>query len=283
MRNILLLGLFIFVSIFLFGNDVSAHHSIFHVSEYEVVQDTEESGLQEVLQEENRGFTFPIVVLAGLVDGSNICGLTLLLLFVGYLAIHVKDRKRSMKIGFIYLGTIFITYFLVGILFSNFVSSLLEWEYYQLGQQVLNDILIVLLMLAGILNFQDFFFHKKFIFEVDTQQRNKFRSYLKKVDIPTTIGLGVVSVMFLLPCSLPLYLGAVSSVTQLFGQSQALWYIFVYCLFFIVPLLITFAVILRTEKVVSDKNIHSGRYRYLKLVKGFIQIGAALGLYFIFF
>lgn len=278
MKKVLFLSL---LALILSASPVIATHSALELTHFEVVEEVEKSGLLEATLEENRGLTLGFVVLAGLVDGSNICALSILLLFAGYLAVHVKDRKRSMKIGFIFLGTIFLSYFLAGVALSATIQSLLAWESFGVFQAALNGALVAILALAGILNFQDFFFSKKFIFDVDASKRKSIRATLRYIDIPTTIGLGILSTLFLLPCSLPIYLASVGTLSQVFGQGAMIGYVAIYALMFILPLLVMFAVILRAEKVASQKEIHSGKYKWLKLVKGLIQIGAAVGLFFL--
>jgi cytochrome c biogenesis protein CcdA len=243
----------------------------------------QEVGLYALTLEENRGFALGLTVLAGLLDGVNICGLTLIILFAGYLAVHIKDRKRSMRLGFVYLLTIFMLYVLAGVAFGSLVQSLEAWSGYQYVHRILNGVLVGVLVVAGALNIQDFFFSKKFIFEVGAESRKRFRALLRKVDYFGTVVAGCVSVLFLLPCSLPLYVASVGALSQVYGQAETSMYVFVYVLFFMLPLMITFSVILRTEKIISDKDIHSGKFKLLKLLKGGIQLGAAFLLYVLFF
>ncbi len=262
---------------------VSASESILGETSYEVVQEVEQFGLLEATLEENRGLTLGFVVLAGLVDGSNICALGLLFLFTGYLTIHVKDRKRSMRIGLLFLGVIFATYFIAGIILTSVVQSVLSWEYYGDMRTLLNWALIAILTISGLLNIQDFFFNKKIVFDTHSQERARIRQFMKSVDVPGTIILAILATLFLFPCSLPLYMTSVGVLSQVFSHSAVIGYLAVYSLMFVVPLLITLAVILRTEKVFSHKEIHSTRFTWLKLVKASIQFVAAVGVYMIAF
>lgn len=265
------------------GFAVSASESILGETSYEVVQEVEQFGLLEATLEENRGLTLGFVVLAGLVDGSNICALGLLFLFAGYLTIHIKDRKRSMKIGLLFLGVIFVSYFLAGVALTSVVQSILSWDYYADMRALLNGGLIAILAVSGLLNVQDFFFNKKIVFDTHSQERARIRQFMKTVDVPGTIILALLSTVFLLPCSLPLYMTSVGVLSQAFSHSVVVAYLAIYSLMFVVPLLVTLAIILRTEKVFSHKEIHSTRFTWLKLVKASIQLLAALGVYLIAF
>ncbi len=260
---------------------VFADHSVFHATELSVVEEVEEQGLAEAASLENRGLSFGLVVLAGLIDGTNVCALTLMLLLAGYLVIHIKDRKRSMRIGFIYLLTVWLTYFFAGAVLAQSIQTLLGWESYGLIRQLLNWVLVSVLVIAGVLNLQDYVMGKKIAFDTASPQRHQIRSYMKKVDIPTTIGLGVLSALFLLPCSLPLYLASVGVLAQVFEWQTTLWYVLVYSLMFMVPLLIMLAVLLRAEKAVTERDIRSEKFRTLKFVKAVVQLGAAFGLWMI--
>ena len=187
-----------------------------------------------------------------------------------------------MKIGFIFLLTIFMSYFWIGVALSSVVKSLLHWQYYETLRIGLNYTIISILALAGILNIQDFFFSRKFVFSVGTKERKMFREYLEKIDVSGTIGVGILGTLFLLPCSLPIYLGSISVLTQEFVFAHVVFYIFIYSLMFVLPLLVLLSVILRAERVVSDKDIRSERFVWLKLIKGIIQLGVAYGIFLLF-
>jgi len=61
--------------------------------------------------------SFPIVTLAGIMDGINPCAIGMLIMLLGYLIVFAKKPERVLKTGVLYIGTIYVTYFILGLLF----------------------------------------------------------------------------------------------------------------------------------------------------------------------
>ena len=78
-------------------------------------------GLELASLLENRGLSFSLIVIAGLLDGVNPCAIGMLILLLGYLLVFAHEPKRMVKLGLIYIITVFITYYLIGVVFSQIV------------------------------------------------------------------------------------------------------------------------------------------------------------------
>jgi cytochrome c biogenesis protein CcdA len=55
------------------------------------------------------------VIFAGLVDGINPCAFTVIILLISYLLLQFKSRRHIILVGTLYILTVFITYFLIGL------------------------------------------------------------------------------------------------------------------------------------------------------------------------
>jgi cytochrome c biogenesis protein CcdA len=222
---------------------------------------------------ENRSFSLAVASLSGLVDGLSLCGLTLMILFIGYLLIFIKERKRAMTIGFVFLISVMVTYFLSGVVFAGLLNNLLSQPYYYQVGIYLKDILILLLGIFGILHIHHYFH--------PSDWAKILRDRLNKVGVPLSILIAVLAVVFVLPCVLPNYLISVQAIYNTFSYPRSTVYIFAYCQLFIIPMLIIMSVFLRAESYARHHQIASEKFRWLRLIKGLSLIAAAVTLYLI--
>jgi cytochrome c biogenesis protein CcdA len=230
-------------------------------------------GLQLTGLLENRGLSFSLVVIAGLLDGINPCAIGMLILLLGYLLVFAHDPHRMIRLGLIYIVTIFITYFLIGIAFSQIVYKLLEWPLYQQVSHIIKYVIIAGIWLAALINIKDFFWYGKgFSLGVSKGEVPILMKLIQKVDWPTTILLGSLVTFFELPCSLPLYVGAIAVMTEAFNYLRTILYLLVYNLMFITPLVIVYAVLVKTHHIFEAKDIQERANRWMKLSMGIAQI-----------
>jgi len=230
-------------------------------------------GLQLATLLENRGMSFSLVVVAGLLDGTNPCAIGMLILLLGYLLVFARQPHRMVKIGLLYIATIFIAYFLIGLFFSHIVYQLLAWPLYQSVSHIIKYVIVGLIWIAALINIKDFFFYGKwFSLGVGKKEVPILMRLIKKVDWPTTILLGLAVTIFELPCSLPLYVGAIAVMTNTFSYFYTVSYLLLYNLMFVTPLIIVYAVILKSHHIFEAKDIQERANRWMKLTMGLAQI-----------
>ena len=241
-----------------------------------------QKGLQLSALLENRGISFPLVAVAGLIDGTNPCAIGMLILLLGYVMVFAHQPERMVKIGLIYIASIFVTYFLIGLVFSQFIYKLLEWPLYQAVSHIIKYVIIGFIWLAALINIKDVFWYGKwFSLGVTKGEVPILMRMIKKVDWHTTILLGMAVAIFELPCSLPLYVGAIAIMTSAFNYLTTLVYLLVYNLMFIVPLIIVYAVLIRTRHIFEAKDVQERSNRWMKLSMALAQILIGIGLLFI--
>lgn len=239
-------------------------------------------GLQLAALLENRGLSFPLIVVAGLIDGTNPCAIGMLILLLGYLLVFSHQPERMAKIGAIYIATIFLTYFLIGLVFSQFVYQLLAWPAYQEVSHIIKYIVIAAIWVIALINIKDFFWYGKGItLGVTKNEVPILMRLIQKVDLPTTILLGMAVTIFELPCSLPLYVGAIAVLSSSFSFITTLFYLAIYNLMFVTPLLIVYAILLKTKHIFEAKEIQERTNRWMKLSMGVAQILIGIALLFI--
>jgi cytochrome c biogenesis protein CcdA len=287
MRNkrLILAGiLFLIVGVFLIGGFALAQSNSNTNAQSCVVGNNACSakGLKLAALLENRGISFPLIVVAGLLDGTNPCAIGMLILLLGYLLVFAHQPERMGKIGAIYIITIFITYFLIGLVFSQFVYQILAWPPYQEVSHIIKYIIIGIIWIIALINIKDFFWYGKGItLGVSKNEVPILMRLIKKVDYPTTILLGLAVTIFELPCSLPLYVGAIAVLSSSFQFITTLLFLFIYNLMFVMPLIVVYAILLKTRHIFEAKDIQERSNRWMKLSMGIAQILIGIALLFI--
>jgi cytochrome c biogenesis protein CcdA len=238
-----------------------------------------QQGLQLATMLENRGISFALIATAGLLDGINPCAIGMLILLLGYLLVFSHEPKRMVKLGLIYIATVFTTYFLIGVIFSQFVYQLLSQPWYQEVSHIIKYIIIAAIWIAALINIKDFFAYGKwFSLGVSKGEVPLLLKLIKKVDWHATILLGMVVTVFELPCSLPLYVGSIAIMTQTFHYLLTILYLLLYNLMFITPLVIVFAILVKTHHVFEAKDVQEKVNKWMKLSMGIAQILIGAGL-----
>ncbi len=238
-----------------------------------------QQGLQLATMLENRGISFALIATAGLLDGVNPCAIGMLILLLGYLLVFVHDTHRMVRLGLIYIVTVFATYFLIGIAFSQFVYQLLAQSWYQEISHIIKYIIIAAIWMAAIINIKDFFAYGKwFSLGVSKGEVPLLLKLIKKVDWHTTILLGIAVTIFELPCSLPLYVGSIAIMTQTFHYVKTILYLLVYNLMFITPLFIVYAILVKTHHIFEAKDVQEKFNKWMKLSMGIAQVLIGIGL-----
>jgi len=238
-----------------------------------------QQGLQLATLLENRGISFALIATAGLLDGINPCAIGMLILLLGYLLVFAHDPHRMVRLGLIYIATVFVTYFLIGVTFSQFVDQLISQPWYQEVSHIIKYAIIAAIWVAALINIKDFFAYGKwFSLGVSKGEVPLLLKLIRKVDWHATILLGIAVTIFELPCSLPLYVGSIAIMTQTFHYVGTVLYLLLYNLMFITPLIIVFAILVKTHHIFEAKDVQERVNKWMKLTMGVAQVLIGIGL-----
>ncbi|MDP4012805.1 MAG: cytochrome c biogenesis protein CcdA [Candidatus Nanoarchaeia archaeon] len=213
--------------------------------------------------------TLPIVAIAGLIDGINPCAFGVLILLMAYLS-RVRDHKANlMKICLIYITAVFLAYYIAGLGLLRTVTAL------GIGIYVYYFIAIIALV-AGILELKDFFWYGRGIFlGIPAPGLRLIKRQLKKTNAFGAFVLGFVVAAVELPCTGAVYLAILAMMTTK-PWGTAIWWLFLYNLAFIIPLVILFVLAYfgtKTHKI----EVWRKKYRkWMRLVTGLLLIALAL-------
>jgi cytochrome c biogenesis protein CcdA len=214
--------------------------------------------------------TFPLITVAGLVDGINPCAIGMILLLLGYILVFARKPEKILKLGGVYILTVYLTYLIIGLLFYRSVETLNLTPY----RTIFDRILGVVLLFAGGVNIKDFFLPGKgFSLEIPKKARPKLLKLVEKVSWPATIILAVLVTILETPCSLPIYVGTATILNYSgFSLPVILAYFAYYNFLFILPLIVILFLVWRGREMVSLKEWEHKAKRWMKLSIGILLV-----------
>jgi cytochrome c biogenesis protein CcdA len=230
----------------------------------------------------------PLVTLAGLADGINPCAIGMMVMLLGYLLIFanpVVNTKRKtqnakqqlkvqngliLKLGGIYIVTVFLTYLIIGLGFYSAVSQLQQ----VIHVTVVNRVIGLILGMAAVIMLKDVVWPESPVhLRIPGVSREGLMKLIEKISIPGTIGLGIAVTVLETPCSLPLYVG---TATILANSGMALplvvGYFWYYNLLFVMPLILVLVLVWKGKKIVEMKEWEHRAEKFMKLTLGLLLL-----------
>jgi cytochrome c biogenesis protein CcdA len=192
----------------------------------------------------NETLLLPAVLLTGLIDGVNPCALAILLFFVSFLFTIRKTRQSVARMGAVYIGAVYVVYFLIGL---GLLQASTLFKGHWLGQAG-----AVLLILLGLINLLGAIFPEFPIrLEVPESSKEGLQKWMYRATLPTTLVLGILVGLHTFPCSGGPYV----AVLGLLGSQTSFWegagYLVLYNLMFVLPLVIV--LVLSLDPVLGGK------------------------------
>ena len=212
-------------------------------------------------------------VLIGLVDGFNPCAMWVLLFLISAL-IGMKDRKRMFIIGFSFILTSGLVYLTILLSWINIVVKVST-------SVLFRNIIAIVAIIGGLINLRSYI---KSLKEddgcdvVDDKKRKKIFTKIKSFTKEKSLLLSILGAMGLavsiniveLACSagLPLVFSELLTINNISGIN-ALLYILIYILFFLIDDIIVFTIAVIT---MTSNGISSRFNKYSHLVGGIIML-----------
>lgn len=172
-----------------------------------------------------------LIIGAGLLDGINPCAFAVLVFLLVYLM--AQNSRRAMLIaGLVYTGAVFLFYFLSGVGIFTVIQTTGATTAFSLAAGCIA-------LIAGLIMIKDAVFPKeKPTLGIPASQSGLINRVMKQATLPAAFTLGILVGMFELPCTGGIYLSIISMISLKSNMTQALGYLFVYNLAFVLPLLI---------------------------------------------
>ena len=217
----------------------------------------------------------PAVIVTGLLDSVNPCAFAVILLLLAFLFTLRKSRSHILKLGFVYVGMIFLVYFAIGlgilqaVRFSadpHFVARAGAW----------------LLIGLGVINLIEYLFPN---FPIKLHMPKiagaRTNALIKQATLPTTMLAGLLVGLCTFPCSGGIY---VSIITLLNAKTTLAWgvsYLALYNIMFVLPLIVI--LLLVSNRMAAKTWARWEREHSLKIRLWYgvimVSLGAAMLLY----
>lgn len=219
--------------------------------------------------------TLPVVLSAGFINSLNPCAISLLLLYIALMYSMKKSRETILTFGAFYIGSLFTTYFLVGLGLMKASTFFVPGFFIKVGA--------IVAIFFGLMNIKEYFFPKlPFRIRIPLKTRQLAGEWAHKATIPAAIVLGALIAVSTLPCSGAVYLATLSYLRAKETFASGVFYLLAYNLVFITPITVIYAI--ATNRLVTEKMINwqekNGRKMHLVIAAVMILMGAAMLIWF---
>ena len=219
----------------------------------------------------------PVLTVAALTNGLNPCGIGLMITFLGYLLVFGKggkDKKWVLKLGGVYVLTVFVTYLLVGLLFYGMAYYMQRWWL----ASVFKYIIGILIFGAGLVQLKDVFWQElPFHLKMPMKGFEKLNSLMMKASLPVAALVGFLTTIFSTPCMLPLYVGTATVLARSgLPMVSILGYFIYYNFVFIFPLILILIVMTAGKEIVSMKEWEHKNTKWMRLVLGLAMLAVGV-------
>jgi cytochrome c biogenesis protein CcdA len=224
------------------------------------------------------------VLGAGLIDGLNPCAFATLVFFISYLTFTGRRGRDVLLVGISFALGVFLTYLLVGVGLLKVIQSLSFFT--ALGRWVYL-ITAVLCAVLAILTFRDFFKARRgnvseMTLKLPIGLRRRINAVIREgaqvhAYVAMAFVTGFVVSLIELACTGQVYLPTIVYVmSRPELAAEAFLYLVLYCLMFIVPLVVVFVLSYfgtTSEQFGSFINRHTST---IKLITGLVFVGLTL-------
>ena len=222
--------------------------------------------------------TWPIVIGAAAIDSINPCAFGVLIFMITYMSKVVGDTRKMLINGLIYIGAVFITYILAGLVLLKFIQSLTSFSvitYYVIGG---------IIILAGLIEIKDYFWYGKwFSLAIMPSEKERIKNYINKIagTKKTAFGLGVFVALVELPCTGAVYLAVLAIMAKSGLALSNMVMLLIYNIIFVLPLIIILLGAYKGMSTVNFKLWLEKNKKLMRLIVGLLLIG--LGVWMIYF
>lgn len=221
--------------------------------------------------------TLALVIGAALVDSINPCAIGVLL-FLSSVLLRISSRSTLLRLGAIYIVTVFVVYVLSGLGLIWFQHALIRRGFAQVVGITVGAFVIAL----GLIEIKDFFWYGKGIsLEISPRHKEKITRMAERISFLGVITLGGFVAAVELPCTGGPYLAITAILAQSF-EMQAFLYLLLYNFIFVLPLLAILLMIYFGVSTLKLKRWRQGKRKWMNLASGLLMImlGSLLILYY---
>ena len=221
------------------------------------------------------------VIAAGLVDGINPCAFATIIFFMSYLALVGRKGRELIYVGIAFTTAVFLTYFLVGLGVFQFIQSL---SVFSLFSRILYMLIAALAFVLGVLSLYDFIKARRGEIKEIVLQLPRFlkqrihktireKTRTERFVLAAFVAGGVVSLLEL-ACTGQVYLPTLCFVvSEPELRTNAIFYLVLYNVMFILPLVSIFGLTYFGTTSASLANVMQKHVALIKLLTAILFFG----------
>jgi len=225
------------------------------------------------VEESFANITLAIVILGGLFDGVNPCAFATIIFFLSYLQVAKRTPKEILMVGISFITAIFLAYFSVGLVFHAVIGKLTEMEGFQWARTIMTWTFAFFAFLVAVLSLRDGIRASRGNLKDMTLQlpdflKNRIRGSIRKRArasnyVIAAFVTGIIISFLELACTGQVYAPIVYQIQQ--GRTDAVLYLLIYNIAFILPLVIIFALAYRgmtSDALLRFQKNHTAAVKY---------------------
>ncbi len=203
------------------------------------------------LVEKGKNLSAIAIILAGLVDGINPCAFATIIFFISFLRVMKRSRFETAVIGLTFTGAVFLTYLGVGLGFFSGIKPFMQFKWVALAFYSVSGLIA---LGFSVFSFRDAIRAKRGnLNEMSLQLSENMKRRIRKIISDRSRNSGIVIGAFVtgvlvslleLGCTGQVYLPIITFILQVPElRARGIFFLAVYNLAFILPLLIVFAMV----------------------------------------
>ncbi|WP_265581123.1 cytochrome c biogenesis protein CcdA [Methanofollis aquaemaris] len=173
--------------------------------------------------------TVASVLVAAAVDSVNPCAIAVLVVLLAYLT-SLRDRKKLLGVGIVYIGTVFVVYLLSGLGFFAVVQT------YGIAETV-STFAGLVAVAAGLVQMRDALLNRDgFSLSIPASKKAAIGRYVRRASIPSAVALAALVSVVELPCTGGMYLAVLGLLSSRMTFADGFLYLVLYNCVFVLPL-----------------------------------------------
>ena len=228
---------------------------------------------KEDLDENFSNITLALVIGGGLLDGINPCAFATIIFFLSYLQVAKRSPREILMVGGSFILAIFLAYFSVGLIFHAAIEKLVHLDSFKTARVIMTWTFAFFAFLVAALSLRDGIRASRGNISDMTLQlpdflKNRIRGTIRKRArsrnfVVAAFITGIIISILELACTGQVYAPIVYQIQQ--GRADAVTYLLIYNLAFILPLVIIFVLAYRgmtSEALVRFQKNHTATVKY---------------------
>lgn len=214
-----------------------------------------------------------VIIAGGLADGINPCAFAVVVFFVSYLEYLGRRRREIALVGGSFILAVFLTYLLVG---TGILLFMRQLEAYPTVSPAVKVGVASLAIVLGLVSIYDYYLFKKegaraMKLQLPVAFKRMIHTIIRKTRttafiVPFAFAAGFIVSLFELGCTGQVYLPIITLMSEPTLRVQAVLYLILYNIMFMLPLLVVFGLVsfgVRSQKLDDFAHRHTGKVKLI--------------------